>query len=119
MLMNHGVTETAAPQWEAVWRAAWVAEWPDYAQMEAHQFPAESLTGYLSNCKDTGHHPSPGRWLQWFNDDRNRRIGIIDSQRVQGARLAEDPNEREARQNRHLPPDRSGDIPTTQAGVQQ
>jgi hypothetical protein len=121
MLTNAGVTDAAMPIWEAAWLAAQQAEWPDWAEVEATRFYADHLPIYLSKTQETGRKPSPGTWLDWFHRDRVRQQEYLRGRLDREARHNEDPAEREARQNRHLPPDRSNEFPppTAQAGVQQ
>jgi len=118
-LMNAGVSAEQGPIWEQAWLTVTSMQWPDGLEMEAAQYPDEHLAQHILQTQERGFALSPSRWVQFFISDRQLQITHALARLEQEARLAEDPNEREARQNRHLPPDRSGDIPTTQAGVRQ
>ena len=115
MLTDAGVSDTAMPIWETAWLAAQQAEWPDWAQVEAERFYADHLPIYLSKTREVGRKPSPGTWLDWFHRDRVRQQGYLRARLDQEARMAEDPAEREARQNKALPPDRSREFDPTGA----
>lgn len=118
-LMNAGVTETAGPQWELAWTTVTSMEWPEGLEDEARQYPSEHLAQHILQAQERGHPLSPSRWVQFYIEDRQRQIRYAQARLEQEARLAEDPAEREARQNRHLPPDRSREFPPTgTTGVQ-
>jgi hypothetical protein len=111
-LRDAGVTEEAVPGWETAWVTATSFDWPQWAQMEAEQYPGEHLTMHLLQSRDRGWPVRPGTWLRFFIEDRGRRIAEMTMQRAQQARRQEDPAEREARQTRALPPLRTEFDPT-------
>lgn len=117
--MNAGVTAEQGAQWDQAWMTATSMQWPAGLEMEAAQYPDEHLAQHIHQALERGYPLSPSRWLQFFITDRQRQIGFALARLEQEARMAEDPAEREARQNRHLPPDRTDlDPPTTTAGAQ-
>jgi hypothetical protein len=120
-LLNAGVTEDGLAQWEQAWTTVTSMQWPEWAQMEADLFPDDHLAAHVSKTAERGFRLSPSKWIEFFIDDRQRQIGYVRARLDQEARIAEDPAEREARQNRHLPPDRTDlDPPATplHSGVQ-
>lgn len=119
-LMNAGVTPEQGVVWEQAWSTATSMQWPDGMEMEAENYPDEHLAQHIFQALERGYPLSPSRWVQFFISDRQRQIEFARARLEQQARLTEDPAEREARQNRHLPPDRSRefDPPLQQDGVQ-
>lgn len=118
-LLDAGVAPNSGPAWEQAWTAAMSVQWPDGMEMEAEHYADEHLMQHIQQSGERGYALSPSRWLQFFIEDRPDQIERVRARREQLARMGEDPAERENRQNRHLPPDRTDlDPPTTQAGVQ-
>lgn len=106
-LIAAGVTEDQGPLWEQAWLTATTMVWPEGMEMEARQFPDEHLSQHVSQSVERGFVLSPSRWLRFYISDRYRQMDYARARLEQEARVAEDPSEREARQNRHLPPDRT------------
>jgi hypothetical protein len=119
-LVNAGVTNEQGPIWEQAWLTVTSMQWPDGLEMEAANYPGEHLAQHILQTQERGFALSPSRWVQFFIADRVVQIKHAQARLEQEARMAEDPAEREARQNRHLPPDRTDLDPTpTESGVQQ
>lgn len=120
-LTNAGVTPEQGPLWEQAWTTVTSMQWPAGLEMEAAQYPDEHLAQHVFQTLERGYALSPSRWVQFYISDRQTQIIHALGRLEQEARMREDPAEREARQNRALPPDRSREFTpptTTQDGVQ-
>lgn len=117
--MNAGVSAIQGPAWELAWDTVTSMQWPDWAQTEALNYPDEHLAQHIFQTLERGYPLSPSRWVQFYISDRQLQLVHLRGRLDQEARMAEDPAEREARQNRHLPPDRTDLDPTPESGVQQ
>jgi len=118
--MKFGVTEEQMGGWESAWRMVVSLEWPEGLEMERDLFPDDHLGSHIHQTDERGMTLRASTWTRFYISDRVDQIRHAQARLAQEARMAEDPAEREARQNRHLPPDRSNEFPApTQAGVQQ
>jgi len=106
-LLRDRLNVTSPGSWPTVWNVAYSA----FANTRvAHDLsPSEHLVSYLARCADEPSVPRPHVWLRWYVEDRAKHLTTLDAITVAGQH--EDPQEREDRFNRRLPPD--WDSPTT------
>ena len=100
-LLRDRLNVTSPGSWPTVWNVAYSA----FANTRvAHDLsPSEHLVSYLARCADEPSVPRPHVWLRWYVEDRAKHLTTLDAITVAGQH--EDPQEREDRFNRRLPPD--------------
>lgn len=89
---------TDGDPWLAAWTTACSAPTDVWYDPEAH------LAIYLSKCREEGRKPRSDLWLRFFIEDRAKHIQVLQQQQDAALRREEDPQQREDRSNRSLPP---------------
>ena len=86
--------------------APWEAAWNTACQAPTDVFydPAAHMAIYLSRCREERRVPRSDLWLRFFIEDRAKHIQTLQHEADAATRREEDPQQREERSNRSLPP---------------
>lgn len=86
----------------APWYAAWSTACA--APTDVWYDPAAHLAIYLSRCREERRAPRSDLWLRFYIEDRAKHIQTLQHEADAAMRREEDPQQREERSNRKLPP---------------
>lgn len=86
------------------WLAAWQAAEGVHVTSPVFYDPEAHLAMYLSRCRTERRTPRADLWLRFFIEDRAKHMETIAHVQERVARQDEDPQQREDRTTRALPP---------------
>lgn len=92
------------PEQQQAWSEAWqVAETIEQDE-DAYYDPEAHLAIYLGRCREENRKPRSDLWLRFFIEDRAKHVQTLRLEADKADRREEDPQQREDRHNRALPP---------------
>lgn len=96
-----GVESSEAAQ---AWLGAWDTAQAATVTSDVDYDPQAHLAIYLSRCREERRSPRSDLWLRFFIEDRAKHVAVLQQQEEREERQHEDPQQREDRITKRMPP---------------